>query len=105
MGFGGMKLEGLKEEDRRQAKLPPDRMALKVIHVGEYGEHAMAKRAGFQKGDIVVSFDGKDDMTTESDLLAYALQQETPRRQNSGDCHSCRRPKKHVVHPAMIGRG
>ena len=74
MGFGGMKLEELKEEDRRQAKLSPERMALKVVHVGEYGEHAVAKRAGFQKGDIVVSFDGRDQKTTESELLAYALQ-------------------------------
>lgn len=76
MGLGGMKLENLKDEDRRQAKLSPERMALKVIHVGEYGEHAIAKRAGFQKGDIVVSFDdGKDHLTTESELLAQALQQ------------------------------
>ena len=44
MGFGGMKLEELKEEERQQAKLSPERMALKAVHVGEFGEHAVAKR-------------------------------------------------------------
>ena len=53
-------------------------MALRVEHVGEYGEHAVAKRAGFRKGDIVVSFDGQAGRMTESDLLAYAVQRKRP---------------------------
>ena len=59
IGLGGMKLENLNDEDRRQAKLPMDHLALKVIHVGEFGEHAIAKRAGLQKGDIRSAFGGK----------------------------------------------
>jgi hypothetical protein len=75
MGLGGMKLDELKDEDRRQAKLLPDRMALVIAHVGEHGEHAVAKRAGLQRGDIIVSFDGIDRRMTESQLLDYTLRQ------------------------------
>ena len=41
---------------------------------GEFGEHAVAKRAGFRQGDIIVSFDGQVSRMSESELLAYALQ-------------------------------
>ena len=49
-------------------------MALRVTHVGQYGAHAAGKRAGFKKDDIVVSFDGRKDLMTESALLGYAVQ-------------------------------
>jgi serine protease Do len=75
IGFGGMKLGSLDEEASSQAGLALDHMALRVIHVGEFGDHAVAKRAGFRKGDLIVSFDGKDHRTTESELLADTLQQ------------------------------
>jgi serine protease Do len=78
MGLGGMKIENLKDEDRRLAGISPDRMALKIDHVGEHGEHAIAKRAGLQRGDIIVSFDGKDSRMTESELLDYTLRQKLP---------------------------
>jgi hypothetical protein len=78
LGLGGMKLESVDEEEIRQASLALDQMALRVIHVGEFGEHAVAKRAGFQKGDIIVSFDGQASSMTESQLLAYALQRKRP---------------------------
>jgi hypothetical protein len=75
MGLGGMKLDDLKDEDRRQANIPPDRMALKVAHVGEYEEHAIAKRAGLRRGDIIVSFDGMDRRMSESELFDHTLRQ------------------------------
>ena len=78
MGLGGLKLEGLPPGRRAEAGLPEDKMALQVGHVGEYGEHAAAKRAGFLKGDILVSFDGQTKRMSESDLLAYALQEKRP---------------------------
>ena len=53
-------------------------MALKIIHVGEFGEHAIAKRAGLRRGDIIVSFDGKDTRMTESELLDYTLRRKHP---------------------------
>jgi serine protease Do len=78
MGFGGMKLEDLKDEDRRTAKVPADRMALKIAYLGESGEHAVAKRAGLEKGDIIVSFDGRDRRMSESELFDYSLRRKHP---------------------------
>jgi hypothetical protein len=75
MGFGGMKLDELSAEARRGASIPGDRMAVKIAQVGEYGEHAVAKRAGLKKGDIIVEFDGLDRPMTESQLLDYTLRQ------------------------------
>jgi S1-C subfamily serine protease len=53
-------------------------MALRVKHVGQYGAHAAAKNAGFQMGDVIISFDGKTDLTRESDLFAYATRTRKP---------------------------
>jgi hypothetical protein len=78
MGLGGLKLAELSDEQRAETKRSKDTMALKVEHVGEYGAHAVAKRAGFRKGDLIVSFDGKSGRMSESDLLAYVLQQKRP---------------------------
>ncbi len=78
LGFGGMKLDEMTDEQRREAGLSEDGMALRIGHVGQYGEHAIAKNAGFQRGDIIVSFDGLTRRMTESELLAHALQQKRP---------------------------
>ena len=78
MATGGMLLKSLSEEDRRQAKLPTDTLALRAQHVGQYNEHAVAKRAGIKKGDILVEFNGQKSAWTESDLIAYALQNTKP---------------------------
>jgi S1-C subfamily serine protease len=42
--------------------------------VGQYEPHANAKKAGVQQGDIVVSFDGREDLADETDLIAHALE-------------------------------
>jgi hypothetical protein len=78
MAFGGMLLEPLPDDERSSLKLPADKLALRIKHVGEYGEHARAKKAGLMKGDIVIGYDGRTDFRTESDLLAYAMQQKQP---------------------------
>ncbi len=78
MGFGGMKLEELDDEHRAEANLPKDSLALRVRYVGEFGDHAVAKRAGFRAGDIIVTFDGQAGKMSESQLLAYALQKKRP---------------------------
>jgi serine protease Do len=78
MGLGGMALVELSDEERRQAKLPAAGMALRAKHVGEFGDHAVAKRAGFRKGDILIAFDGRDDLLSETQLLAYTLQRKLP---------------------------
>ena len=51
---------------------------MKVRHVGQYGEHAVAKRAGVQEGDILIAFDGRSGRMSESELLAYSVQQKRP---------------------------
>src|SRR5256885_12004176 len=54
MATGGMVLKDLPGEDRRQTNLPESGLALVVDYVGEYGDHAAGKRAGFKKGDVIV---------------------------------------------------
>jgi serine protease Do len=76
--FGGMVLKSMSMEERAELNLTADQLALRVDHVGQYGEHARAKQAGFQKGDIVVSFDGRNTAATEADLLASVMQQKQP---------------------------
>jgi S1-C subfamily serine protease len=78
MGLGGLRLEDLTEKQREEARLQRDVLALRVSHLGEYGEHAAAKRAGFRKGDILVSFDGRSGRMSESELLAYTMQRKRP---------------------------
>ena len=73
-----MKLSDLDDERRVELGLGEDSMALHADHVGQYGEHAVAKNAGMVAGDIIVGFDGRDDRMTETDLLAYALQEKEP---------------------------
>jgi serine protease Do len=78
MALGGMRLDDLPDEERERAKLPKDGLALRVRHVGEYGDHAVAKRAGVAKGDIIVAFDGLDRRASESEILAHAVQRKRP---------------------------
>ncbi len=75
---GGMKLSDLPEENREELRLAPNKMSLLVQHVGQYGAHAAAKRAGLRKGDILVSYAGHDDLQTESQLFAHALNHHRP---------------------------
>ena len=78
MALGGMRLDDLTDEERKSANLPHDGMALRVRHLGEYGEHAVAKRAGFRKGDILVKFDGQSARMSESEVLVYTLRKKRP---------------------------
>jgi hypothetical protein len=78
MGLGGMRLDDLTDDQRGEAGLPKTGMALKVRHLGEFGDHAVAKRAGLRRGDVIVVFDGRGGRTSESELLAYAVQRKRP---------------------------
>ena len=73
MTLGGMRLETLPEDQRRELKLPDNELALRAKWVGQYNEHAVAKRAGFLKDDIIVAVDGSRSPATESDLIAKFL--------------------------------
>ncbi|MDA0834140.1 MAG: Trx7/PDZ domain-containing (seleno)protein [Planctomycetota bacterium] len=70
---GGMIVKPVTAEQRQSLKLPADAMALRVEHLGLYPPHNVAHLAGFQKEDVIVAFDGKDDLNRETDLLAYAV--------------------------------
>ncbi|WP_152053379.1 Trx7/PDZ domain-containing (seleno)protein [Tautonia marina] len=78
MALGGMVLDDLSDADRAAAGLPADTLALRVRRVGEYGEHATAKRSGIQAGDIITSFNGLTDRLSESSLLAHTVQHSRP---------------------------
>jgi len=78
MVTGGLLLETLNEEGRAGAKIENGAMALRVKHVGQYGEHAAAKRAGFRKEDVLIEFDGRHDLGRETDLFFHAATKTKP---------------------------
>lgn len=73
MALGGLQLEAVAAERRRELGIAPDAMALAVLHAGEYGAHAAAKNAGFRKGDILTSADGLRGNLSESELIGSLL--------------------------------
>jgi serine protease Do len=73
MTTGGMQLEDLSPERRAGRQIGEEALALAVIHVGEYGEHAHAKNQGFVKGDVIVSIAGESKRMRESDVFALLV--------------------------------
>lgn len=73
MATGGLRLENMTTGEVKMAGIEPGKMALRVKHVGQFGEHATAKKAGFQVNDVLVSVDGRDDFLRETDLFAYGV--------------------------------
>ncbi|HKQ38190.1 MAG TPA: Trx7/PDZ domain-containing (seleno)protein [Verrucomicrobiae bacterium] len=53
---------------------PGTNMALRVDYVGQYGDHATGKRAGFKKDDVIVRVDNESRSMTESELFRFLLQ-------------------------------
>lgn len=78
MAQGGMQLVPATDEERRSAGVASGKMALTAKHVGEYGDHAVAKLAGLQPGDVIVGFDGRNDFNSETALIAYGVQKKKP---------------------------
>ncbi len=78
MALGGLFLEDLSPEQRTERGIKENQMALLVKHAGEYGNHAAAKNAGFQKNDILVSVDGLTSAITESELIGRLLEKHGP---------------------------
>ena len=64
----------LADEECGQRSLKKDELALLVKLVGEYGKHAAAKKAGFQKEDIIVQMEGVSCRTTEGEVIGHLLQ-------------------------------
>jgi serine protease Do len=72
MATGGIKLENI--DGPLPAGVPKKGMALLVKYFGmNGGPHGAAKAAGVQLGDILISFDGRTDLTRETDVFAHAL--------------------------------
>src|SRR5262245_56271056 len=80
MGAGGLVLEDLPDEERARRNLPSTQLALLVKHVGEYGKHAAAKKAGFLKNDVIVEMQDVSGRLSESELLGHLL-----RKTKAGD--------------------
>jgi hypothetical protein len=78
MTTGGVLLVTLTQEEREASGLNKVDLALRCQHVGQYGEHATAKNAGFLKGDIVVSWDGRQSDLSETELIAWMMQKKMP---------------------------
>jgi serine protease Do len=78
MAAGGLVLKDSPLELRREANLGESNLALRVTYVGQYNDHAAAKRAGFQVDDIIVRADGNTNHMTESTLFRYLLQKRMP---------------------------
>jgi len=71
IGTGGLLFQPLTTQERRNAGVDLDGLALRVKHVGQYGAHAAAKRAGVKVGDILISYDSQVGDWTPSQLLGY----------------------------------
>ncbi len=80
IALGGLSLEEATAEERRRARADDAQLALRVKGVGQYGAHAAARNAGFQKDDVIVSFDGRTERMTEGQLFEYVL-----RNRRTGD--------------------
>ncbi len=78
MAAGGMLLADMPDTERSQSGLDEDSMALFVKHIGLYGEHAIAKNAGFAKNDVLVAVDGKTNRMSETEYFAYVMQNKLP---------------------------
>ncbi|HXG48090.1 MAG TPA: Trx7/PDZ domain-containing (seleno)protein [Methylomirabilota bacterium] len=73
MALGGLLLEDLSDAERHQRGLRTDQLALRARHVGEHGEHAAAKRAGFRKDDVLIEIDGEAGRLSEGALIGRLL--------------------------------
>jgi hypothetical protein len=78
MALGGLVLEDLSDDERARRGLTKEQMALFAKGVGQYGKHAAAKKAGFQKEDVIVGIDGLGDRISEGELIGKLLQRHAP---------------------------
>ena len=73
IALGGVFLAPVSEETRKELGISKDAMALRAKHVGQYNDHAVAKRAGIKKGDVYVSVDGQAGDLSETDIIHHIL--------------------------------
>ncbi len=75
---GGLVLNSLSDDEKADRRLPRNSMALRVHRAGKYGPHGAARRVGFRENDLLIAFDGREDLMTEQDLLTYVVTSKKP---------------------------
>lgn len=75
LAAGGLNLQDLDQAERQKRGLSNDGMALWVKGLGMYNIHAAAKKAGFQKDDVLIEVAGMKHRLTESRLHGHLLQE------------------------------
>jgi serine protease Do len=78
MALGGMFLKSATPDERRAINIHEGKMALRAEHVGEYGEHAVAKKAGLRRNDIVIAIGDHEEDLTEPQAIAMVLRSYAP---------------------------
>lgn len=73
LGTGYLILEDVPDSDPRRSGIDPSSMALNVKAVPG-GNLGVARKAGFLRGDLVISYNGSSERMTESQLFAYIVQ-------------------------------
>jgi hypothetical protein len=66
IALGGLALEPLTPSEHARARLPREAVALRVARVGQHAPDDAGRRAGFQKGDVLLSCGGRADFSRET---------------------------------------
>jgi hypothetical protein len=74
MACGGLILEDLEDTERSSRGIDNSALALRVKGVGQYGKNAAAKKAGFQKDDVLVEIEGLSGRMSEGELIGHLVQ-------------------------------
>ncbi len=78
MVTAGLTFEPVTADQRKEFELDADAVALRIKHVGQFGEHAAGKRAGFKVDDILAEIDGIARPLSETELIAHLLRTKRP---------------------------
>ena len=78
MVTAGLTFEPLSNERRAELNLDPKSLGLRIKHVGQFGDHAAGKRAGFKVDDVVTQIDGIEGTAAETQLIAHLLRTKRP---------------------------
>ena len=74
MAFGGLTLVDLDEVARKERGIGADGLALFVKGMGQFNQHATAKKAGFLKDDVLVAVNGFAARASEGEMIGRILQ-------------------------------
>ena len=70
---GSLKWKTLTDAARKRLGLAPNATAIQVDFVGWWGPYQAGKRAGFKKGDVMISFDNQRTLKDVNEFYAYAM--------------------------------